>query len=275
MVSTLFQILSDLHLETHASYDFPIQQTSPNLTLLGDIGQVADDSLFSFLEKQLKRYWNVVFVLGNHDPYGTTWEVAKAGIHAFEARMNALRASSKIGKFVFLDQRRWDVNDSLTILGCTLFAVILPDQTVEVGKRLNDFRKTKDWDVTDHIAAHQSDHMWLNDQVRTISNTEPQRQVAIFSHYSPTLNCHAVDPRHKDSPVSSGFVTDLSDEECWTNENVVFWAFGHTQFNCDFEDEHGKRAVANQKGYSTALETHCDVQRWYAVGRIGDSGLLM
>lgn len=276
MASTSFQILSDLHLETHDSYNFPTQQTSPNLALLGDIGQVADDGLFSFLERQLNRYWNVVFILGNHEPHGTSWEMAKARVRAFEARMGALRKSSTVGKFVFLDQGRWDVNESLTILGCTLFSDIPPEQTVEVSKRLNDFRKTRDWHVADHIAAHKSDLMWLNDQVRTISHTEPQRKVAIFSHYSPTLHSHAVDPRHKDSPVSSGFATDLSAEECWTNKSVVFWAFGHTHFNCDFEEEeHGKRVVANQKGYSMVSETNCDIKRVYAIGQGRRSSLLM
>lgn len=46
-------------------------------------------------------------------------------------------------------------------------------------------------------------------------------------------------------------MTDLSKEVCWTCPAVVLWAFGHTHFNCDFIDAAtGKRAMANQKGYS-------------------------
>ncbi|ROV96534.1 hypothetical protein VMCG_07779 [Cytospora schulzeri] len=275
MASSSFQILSDLHLETHGSYDFAFQQTSPNLALIGDIGQAADDGVFVFIEKQVKRYWNVVLILGNHEPYGTTWDMAKSRIHAFEARMSSLRASSTIGRFLFLDQGRWDVNDTLTILGCTLFSKILSEQIVEVANRLNDFQKIKDWDIEDYVAAHQSDLKWLNDQVRTISITEPQRQIAIFSHYSPTVDNRAVDPRHQYSPVSSGFATDLGREECWRNKNVIFWAFGHTRYNCDFMDEHGKRVAANQKGYKTALEADCDVKKVYYIGRETGSGLLI
>jgi hypothetical protein len=59
MAPATFQILSDLHLETQALYDFNFKQTAPNLALLGDIGHVANESLFVFLEKQLHRYWNV------------------------------------------------------------------------------------------------------------------------------------------------------------------------------------------------------------------------
>jgi hypothetical protein len=42
---TTFQIHSDLHLKTHASYDFRFMWTAPNLALLGDIGRVAYDNL--------------------------------------------------------------------------------------------------------------------------------------------------------------------------------------------------------------------------------------
>lgn len=34
---------------------------------------------------------------------------------------------------------------------------------------------------------------------------------------------------------------------------MKLWAFGHTHFNCDFEDERtAKRVLANQKGYARA-----------------------
>lgn len=273
MASTSFQIISDLHLETHSSYDFPIKQTAPNLALLGDIGQIAHDGLFDFLERQLKRYWNVIFILGNHEPYGTSWVLANARVRAFEARMQALRKSSTIGNFMFLDQGRWDVNENLTVLGCTLFSSV-SSQRVEVEKRLRDFREIRDWTVEDHVFAHHSNLGWLNDQVKAISETEPQRKIAVFSHYSPTLDGQAVAPRHRDSPISSAFATDMGQERCWTDQAVIFWAFGHTHFNCDFIDEHGKRIIANQKGYASALEADYKIGRVYTIGQGKGSGLL-
>ncbi|POS75143.1 calcineurin-like phosphoesterase [Diaporthe helianthi] len=274
MASTSFQILSDLHLETHSSYNFPIKHTAQNLALLGDIGQVAHDGLFDFLERQLNRYWNVVFILGNHEPYGTSWGSAKARVRAFEAKMQSLRKTSTIGNFMFLDQGRWDVNENLTVLGCTLFSDI-SSQMVEVEKRLRDFRETTDWAVEDHITAHGSDLDWLNDQVKAISEAEPQRKIAVFTHYSPTLDGQAIAPRHMDSPISSAFATELGQEQCWTNQAVVFWAFGHTHFNCDFTDKYGKRIIANQKGYASALEADCKIERVYTIGQSKFSGLLL
>lgn len=261
-----FQILSDLHLETHPSYDFRLTQTAPYLALLGDIGHVADDGLFGFLEKQLSRYWIVFYLLGNHEPCHTSWSSAKSRVREFSERMDRLRRRSTIGRFVFLDQTRYDVNDYISILGCTLFSRVLPEQAVAVGTRFVDFKQILDWTVEDHVETHLSDLKWLNTQVSEISRTEPHRQIVIFTHYSPTLDTRAVDENHSDSPVMSGFATDLVAEECWKNQSVVLWAFGHTHFSCDFVDDLGKNIIANQKGYYGFCKKGFEMKKVVLVG---------
>ncbi|OAA62744.1 hypothetical protein SPI_04284 [Niveomyces insectorum RCEF 264] len=266
MSPALFQIISDLHLETRASYGFALKQTAPNLALLGDIGQVVDNGLFVFLEKQLRRYWNVLFVLGNHEPALTSWPEAKRRVRSFADRMENLRARSTIGRFVFLDQTRYDVDDTLTILGCTLFSAVMEAQRAEVSGRFVDFKQIQQWDVDDHIRAHASDLNWLNTQVTTIAQSEPHRKIVIFTHHSPSVDERTIDERHRDSPVSSGFSTDLCNNECWTNPSVVMWAFGHTHFNCDFVDHVGKRIVTNQLGYALLAETTFDAKKSFLLG---------
>ncbi|KAL2173146.1 uncharacterized protein P884DRAFT_233076 [Thermothelomyces heterothallicus CBS 202.75] len=267
MSPAVFQIVSDLHLETQASYEYNFKQTAPNLALLGDIGQVADDGLFTFLEKQLRRYWNVFFLLGNHEPTSGSWPSARRRVRAFAERMERLRERSTIGRFVFLDRTRHDLDGGLTVLGCTLFSRVLPDQAAAVAGRLVDFRKITGWTVEDHVDAHLADLRWLNEQVEAIARAEPGRQIVVFTHHSPTADERATDPRHRDSPVASGFATDLGREPCWTSPAVVLWAFGHTHFCCDFVDEHGKRVVANQRGYALARESAFDAAKTFVVGR--------
>lgn len=268
-----FQILSDLHLETHPSYGFPIKQTAPYLALLGDIGHVADDGLFGFLEKQLRRYWIVFFLLGNHEPIHTSWPTAKGRVREFSQRMERLRSTSTIGRFVFLEQTRYDINDTISVLGCTLFSRVSPEQAMAVGNRFVDFRQIQGWTVEDHVDAHLSDLNWLNTQVADMSRTEPQRQIAIFTHYSPTLDTRAVSETYKDSPVMSGFATDLHTEECWKNQSVVLWAFGHTHFGCNFVDELGKNIIANQKGYYTSHGEGFEMKKVFLLGRDAKSGM--
>jgi len=79
-------------------------------------------------------------------------------------------------------------------------------------------------------------------------------RIIIFTHWSPSKNARAVDPKHATSLITSAFSTDLSEEKCFKSEKVKIWAFGHTHYNCDFIVERKDGAVslrllANQRGY--------------------------
>lgn len=255
-----FQILSDLHLESPSAYDqFDVHPRAPYLALLGDIGNVKDDGLFLFLEGQLRQFQIVFFLLGNHEPYHSDWKTAKERIAAFSESVDQKRAheaqhaqqqKKALGQFVFLDRTRYDVSSNMTVLGCTFFSRVTPEQEMRVSFGLNDFYHIHEWTVEEHTARHEGDRAWLNEQVSQIAASEPHRSIVIFTHYSPSLLKDAVDPNHVNSPISSGFATDVSGDPCWENRQVKLWAFGHTHYSCDFTElRTGKRVVANQRGY--------------------------
>ncbi|KAE8144284.1 acyl-CoA dehydrogenase mitochondrial precursor [Aspergillus avenaceus] len=246
-----FQILSDLHLESPKAYDvFEITPRSPYLALLGDIGNVKDEGFLTFIEAQLRKFKIVFFLLGNHEPYHSNWSTVKAKIKNFSNAVNQRRAQENLGEFVFMDQTRYDVSPDVTVLGCTLYSEISSHQAEHVSFGLNDFYHIDDWTIESHNAAHEADRTWLNGQVSHIAKSEPHRKVVIFSHHSPTFASDAVDPVHANSPIFSGFATDLKGEPCWENSRVCLWAFGHTHYNCDFIDgKTGRRLVTNQRGY--------------------------
>lgn len=203
----------------------------------------------------------VFYLLGNHETYGTTIFGAQKAICSFADEMEELRSQpgSTIGRFVFLNQTRFDLTDCVTVLGCTLFSRISNEQCESVALFCSDFSEIEDWTVNTHNAAHQSDLKWLNEQVKLIVRHEPHRKIVVFTHHSPTILEVANDSSHVEdvNGVRSAFVTDLSDQVCWKSENVRIWAFGHTHYNCDFEEAGTrKQVVANQKGYRrTEVET--------------------
>jgi hypothetical protein len=247
-----FQILSDLHLEKPHAYElFDIPPKAPYLALLGDIGTVKDDDLFTFLEAQLQKFKLVFFLLGNHEPYGSNWSAAKARVEEFSQGISRRRARGQgLGKFVFLDQTRYDISNDVTVLGCTLYTRVPQPQAEVISYRLNDFYDIGDWTVEAHCEAHEADRIWLNDQVSQIAASRPHQKIVIFTHHSPTVASEAADPAHASSPISSGFSTDLTGEPCWEKPQVRMWAFGHTHYNCDYTEQRtGKRVIANQKGY--------------------------
>ncbi|KAL4809169.1 acyl-CoA dehydrogenase/oxidase [Aspergillus unguis] len=259
-----FQILSDLHLENPRAYDlFEIPPKAPYLALLGDIGAVKDDGLFTFLEKQLRNFALVFFLLGNHEPYGSNWSTAKDRVRKFSEEISRRRAQETgLGKFVFLDQTRYDISEDVTVLGCTLHSRVPEAQTEMVSYRLNDFYDISDWTVEAHCEAHESDRKWLNEQITQISASKPHQKIIVFSHHSPTVGSEASDPAHVNSPISSAFSTDLSREACWEKPQVRLWSFGHTHYNCDFtEQRSGKRVMANQRGYYFAQAAAFDPEK--------------
>ena len=251
------QIQSELHLETpraRPSYgDYKIDPHARCLALLGDIGYVCDARLFDFLEEQLQHFEIVFFLLGNHEAYGTSLPAARATMRSFAETMEIAHATNIIsGKFVYLDQSRFDISNRISILGCTLFSSIHPEQVAQTSLFLSDFSSIENWTVSDHCTAHASDVAWLNSEVARIAQQEPLREIVILTHHSPTILEAATDPRHKkdSAQVRSGFSTDLSRQLCWISPQVKLWAFGHTHFNCDFQDRQTrKRVYANQKGY--------------------------
>ncbi|GJE99490.1 metallophosphatase domain-containing protein [Phanerochaete sordida] len=239
------QLLSDLHLErdrAHAehskeSYHYDIPAAAPYLALLGDIGCTVHEELFDWLRAQLQRFEKVLYVAGNHEPYGSSIASSHARLHAF--------AAASAGRFVFLQQTRLDLGPTLTVLGCTLWAAL----DARRAGALQDFAHIADFDPRAYAAAHRADVAWLNGAVARLAAEEPRRRVVVLTHHAPT-RAGTSDPRFAadDHPVVSAFGSELSGEACWTAGIVVVWAFGHTHWCCDFERA-GVRVVSNQRGY--------------------------
>lgn len=257
-----FQIISDLHLETplgapsytHFSSPRNLSLLAPNLCLLGDIGLTRDRQHFNFLRDLLIRdtQLNIFYVLGNHECYGTTPQLAEDTFNAFEDACTA-----EFGpRFFFMQRRRVDLTETITVLGCTLWSRISEPQATVCRRRLADFHPDprvgiRDRSVEAHNADHARDLGWLNGEISRLTVEEPGRQVVVLTHHCPTVDLRACDPRWGKSGlnVSEAFITDLKGEPCWTAGNVKLWAFGHTHFSCEFMDGE-KLIVGSMKGYA-------------------------
>lgn len=196
----------------------------------------------------LKQYRIIFYIPGNHEPYYTTWPAVEMWLENTAAMASA--RSPELGQFVAMMKNRFDFRDeNFTLLGCTLFSDIPQDHYDVAEKGVNDFRKGRikgGWSVAEHVETHRAHLAWLNAEVKKAE--EEGRKVAILTHHSPTVDNRAVEERYRNDVVLSAYSTDLSLEPCWTSQAVKLWAFGHTHYNCDFVDQHGKRVFTNQKG---------------------------
>ncbi|KAK4447377.1 hypothetical protein QBC34DRAFT_440128 [Podospora aff. communis PSN243] len=262
------QIISDLHLEVPVSYDaFDIPPRAPYLALLGDIGNVAKHKLdfFGFLRRQLRQFRAVLFVPGNHEAYHSTWQETQLLLCDFESEV---LGDSSLGDFVLLDHAAFRIPDTsrnIVILGCSLFSFVPPEREQDVSIGLNDFSYIGGWSVETHNAAHKRSLEWLNTRVAKLKQ-EDDVEILILTHWSPSRDPRAVEARHRDSPITSAFSTDLSGEKCFHSGRVKVWAFGHTHHNVDFLFERGDgagplRLLANQRGYYFAQSKNFDVEK--------------
>jgi predicted phosphodiesterase len=247
------QILSDLHLEAPKAYDvFNVMPKAPYLALLGDIGNVAShkEDFLAFLTRQLNQFRAALLIPGNHEAYHSNWSETLSILLTFE---RDVRNNTSLGDFIVLDRGIYGIPDTnIVILGCSLFSYIAAENAMAVSLRLNDFFVINDWDVDSHNEAHKRGIAWLNTQVAELEKSDVR--IIIFTHWSPSRDSRAVDPRHATSSITSAFSTDLSVEKCFRSEKVKLWAFGHTHYNCDFTIERKEgagsiRLLANQRGY--------------------------
>lgn len=199
-------------------------------------------------------------MLGNHEPYHSDWVQTKYLVKDFQQTVDLEKQNGKnLGTFVLLDKTRFDIDDGdnkVVVLGCTLFSHITPASRKRVGLGLNDFNLIDDWGIDEHNHSHQEDMEWLALQLRLLEESE--RKVVVLTHYSPTRDERANDPRHGNSPLSDGFVTDLLGSLPFRSNSIKLWAFGHTHYNCDFETDEGTRVYTNQRGYSHAQLPNSD-----------------
>ncbi|KAI0090970.1 Ser/Thr protein phosphatase protein [Irpex rosettiformis] len=259
------QVLSDLHLEYSQppgtpetpgeayAYDIPV--CAGYLALLGDTGCTCDDRLFNWLDIQLTKFRIVFYLSGNHEPHGSSLIDSHSRLATYEANHNSsIHGSQETepyhGRFVFLNRTRYDINPTLSILGCTLWGAI--DPTHPDIHALNDFKRIHNFTPETFRAEHEADVAWLNSVVATMAQEEPERRVIVFTHHAPTIKGTS-DPKNQGKSTSTAFATELMAEPVCTAGTVKVWAFGHTHWCCDFV-RRGIRVFSNQKGRGDGVE---------------------
>ena len=176
-------------------------------------------------------------------------EDAKAQLKSFADEIQKERTAEKIlGEFILMDKTRVDLNATTTILGCTLWSHIPSAASEDIGLRLNDFKRIREWTVETHNAAHVADANWLDQECTKIRTAEPDRLIVILTHHAPAMSGTSA-PRYENQPINikTAFATDMSSRPCW-GPPVKVWAFGHTHFCCDFVRKN-IRILSNQRGY--------------------------
>lgn len=241
------QYMSDLHLEAFDLYDsFEIPRVAPILLLAGDVGRLGSyDKLLRFFQRQCNVFERVLYVLGNHEHYGLTRQ------RCLELAKQLEEESSLMGRLTLLDRTRVDLDDGITLLGCTLWSHV-PDQSKDVvSTKISDFKgHISGWTVDDHNCEHERDLSWLQSEIEQLAKETPRRSVVVATHHAPSIPGTSSE-RDCNNAWSSAFATELIDGSIqqWEGHQMIsHWIFGHTHHCCQYMRQ-GVKVLANQHGY--------------------------
>ena len=233
------QYASDLHLESSKNFRFVM---SGGLEAAGDLLVLSGDiAPLSCLEKY-DEFWDwcaekfsfTVFVPGNHDYYGR-WQ----DFDAFAApirrsiRKNVLCAANAVVRVEDCD-----------IIASTLWSKIAPEHQAEIVRILLDFHQIEIGErpltAADFNLAHERSRQFLQ---RAVAESTA-RHVIVATHHVPSFS--VVAPQHKDSPLTTGFASELGS---WIAESPIeCWIYGHS--HTSVEGVIGKtKILSNQLGY--------------------------
>lgn len=248
-----FNLLSDLHLEQDRDkdsyYDYVFPCTADNLILAGDIGNVLDAGYEHFLLTAAKLYVIVIFILGNHEPYGSTYK------YALET---SRKIASKAPNLYFLEKDVLEVEDTV-IMGTTLQSYIPEDALINVNFYLADFRYIDNWNINEHINQFKVSTDWIES---TVNNYNGDKKILLVTHHAPTM-IGSCNPRHERKKTIHGFASELTYQPFWLRLQAC--VFGHTHFNVIDKLRNGVELLTNMQGYQHENVEHFSPSKIFSV----------
>ena len=243
-----FRLMSDLHLEFDENIlDFnPVALPTDAETVLilaGDIA-VGIDAL-PFLDAMAKRFYHVIYILGNHEYY-----------HQEVNKLRKKWREAELPENVTLLDDAATVIDGVRIVGGTLwtdfggedwFAMQRAKEgmndfncvKIKEGTKETGYRKRR-WLPQDAVRAHKETLFTITETVR-VPHDGP---TIVVTHHLPHPLC--VDPQFKNHPLNAAYATNL---DMYIEEyDIDVWCHGHTHSNVDIE-VHGTRILCNPRGY--------------------------
>ncbi len=239
-------ILSDLHLE-FGPFVPPDPVLYDLVILAGDVhGDGVKAVHWAQRESTFARK-PVLFVPGNHEPYGSE-----------RHRMLQLMREQSAGGNVRVLDRDEVVVEGVRFLGTTLwtdFALDEPrgtcveDAMREATHGMNDYRAIKERDgghsprrfrPEDALREHRLSRAWLQERLEAPAGGLP---TVVITHHAPSER--SMDPMYEGSHLNPCFYSELPASFF---QSAVLWVHGHTHSSSDYL-HHRTRVVANPRGY--------------------------
>jgi len=219
------------------------------LILAGDIGVAQDgqrqNTIIDFLDDMGSRFKKVIYVLGNHEYYGSNYK---------DVHNKLYEETDYLGNVIILQDSFVEI-DGVIFVGSTLWTDLKGGDPLimnEAKQRMNDY-----WEIKNNVGGYRrlepkvtlKEHYNSRDYIFHIASEHRDKRVVVVSHHAPSYNSVAAQYRTRsiDNIMNYNFFSDL-DEEIMVNDNIVLFCHGHTHTSFDYNI--GKtRVVCNPRGY--------------------------
>jgi predicted phosphohydrolase len=221
------QLVSDIHLELNKEKRIKIVPTSDYLALLGDIGDPYQERYRKFLSKVSKKFKKVFVISGNHEFYH----------NEFYATHKQIRdVCSPMPNVIYLENMTYQL-PNFRVFGTTLWS----DVSDFAGRALQDTTLIRYRDRYLTVEDIRRLHKKAVDRIHSAleNSTKP---LVLLTHHGMS---HGMNGKYKDSPVMSGFTTNL---EHLFRKPLVAAMSGHTHV-CTKMEIDGIPYASNCAGY--------------------------
>jgi predicted phosphodiesterase len=233
-------ILSDLHVGFSA-LDTPLNDADV-IVLAGDVAPPRQAAQWA-----MRLHKPVIYVLGNHEFYGSSIDAAAAELKRLCA-----------GTHIHVLDNDEVIIDGVRFLGSTLWTnfMLFADATgraaaiAEAHCRMRDFSRIRIDDATsalftpaDSAALFERNANWLD---RNLDSPHAGPTVVV-THHAPSRR--SIHPRFAGSLLNACFVSDA--EHLVGADRAQWWIHGHTHDSFDYV-LNGTRVICNPRGYAKA-----------------------
>ena len=258
-------VCSDLHLEFGDLY-LPNKESADLLILSGDIFVASDlkswlydesaqliaatssqkaraDRVYNFIRQCLEEFYQVVFVMGNHEHYhGDFAETANIIEGTFGPYNN----------FHFLNNE-WRIINGVLFFGGTLWTDMNGEDHATMAMirtMMNDFNCVKNtsepgkkvFTPDDAVEDHYRFRRNLDDALAL----HPELPVVVVGHHAPSKA--SIHPRYQKDTVMNGAYSTNLDDFILDRRQIKLWTHGHTHEEFDYMIG-TTRVVCNPRGY--------------------------
>ena len=235
------QILSDLHLEHGGAVPAHVPDAGV-IVLAGDLCPYTEG-----LVAELAEYWrsapHIVYVLGNHEFYGTEIEQTRttlareceeAGVHLLDPGTVRIEGVRFIGATLWTDL---ELEGKARAVGAHR----------RVGDEIMDFQggieyERKDFTTDESVRRHRAERRFIEHEIEKAQRAGDRS--VVVTHHAPSPR--SIHPSFEGDPLNPAFASDL--ERVIERYQPALWIHGHMHDPVD-EWLGDTRLVANPAGY--------------------------